>query len=233
MLYLLTGNIQSGKTRCLQREIERHEVAGGICYGVVSPGIWREQIDAASGQAHYEKLGIEALLLPENRRIVFARRRDLLAVAEKTGAFEQSRHAGLGWAISDTALDAVNRHFDALAQRSAAFGITTPAIAADSLAPASTSTPAVSTSTAPVALDPRFGILIVDELGPLELERGGGLVSAVRLLLAGPTLLWPDALVVVRSQLLDRACALLQPVWQKVSAVSSLGWSGADSALHF
>lgn len=57
------------------------------------------------------------------------------------------------------------------------------------------------------------GLLIVDELGRLEIWRGGGLTSAMALLAQGPTTTFPHALAVVRDYLLDDAEALLAEAW--------------------
>ena len=57
------------------------------------------------------------------------------------------------------------------------------------------------------------GLLIVDELGRLEIWRGGGLTSAMALLAQGPTPVFPHALAVVRDYLLDDAEALLAEAW--------------------
>ncbi|MDR2108095.1 MAG: hypothetical protein LBP28_01360 [Coriobacteriales bacterium] len=210
MLKLLTGEAQSGKTRWLQREVEMRTAAGSDCYGVITPGIWRRQTDAPSGQTSYEKLGIEALLLPEGKRIPFACRHDLKNVVEDTAPSQQSDRARLGWAISDAALDAVNRHFDALSRQVAA-----AAAASSSAAGAAAYGHAAPPTAAPAAAtNPAVpGLLVVDELGPLELEHRGGFSSAVQLLLAGPTWLWPDALIVVRPRLVNRARELFQAAW--------------------
>ena len=56
-------------------------------------------------------------------------------------------------------------------------------------------------------------LLIVDELGRLELMRGEGLVEAMALLDRGPTRAFPHALVVVREDLLPLARERLAPVW--------------------
>ena len=56
-------------------------------------------------------------------------------------------------------------------------------------------------------------LLIVDELGRLELMRGEGLVEAMALLDRGPTRAFPHALVVVREDLLPLAHGRLAPVW--------------------
>lgn len=57
------------------------------------------------------------------------------------------------------------------------------------------------------------GLLVVDELGPLELRRHEGLVEAVALLSAGPAPAWPHALVVVRAALVGEAAGLFGPAW--------------------
>jgi nucleoside-triphosphatase THEP1 len=224
MLKLLTGEIQSGKTRWLQREVERHTAAGSVCYGVVTPGIWRSRVDATNGQTSYEKLKIEALLLPEGKRIPFACRRDLQNTAKNPAPSQQSDRAHLGWAIDDAALDVINHHFDALSERAAASAVPAASAAASATvvaaaaAAAAAATVAATFSSATNQSAP--GLLVVDELGPLELEHGGGFSSAVRLLLAGPTPLWPDALIVVRPRLIDKARKLFQAAWGDIELLN-------------
>lgn len=57
------------------------------------------------------------------------------------------------------------------------------------------------------------GLLVVDELGPLELKRGEGLAHAVRLLERGPAPAWPHAVVVVRPALVPLAKERFQAAW--------------------
>lgn len=130
-----------------------------------------------------EKLGIDNVLLPGGERIAFARRRDL-ALADGTFDPEsQSAAAQLAWRISDDALAWVNVHFDELAQAGGSC----------------------------VAVRP--GLLVVDELGRLELEHDRGLTSATALLAAGATDCFPHALAVVRDWLRPRAEARFAPAW--------------------
>lgn len=56
-------------------------------------------------------------------------------------------------------------------------------------------------------------LLIVDELGRLELMRGEGLVEAMALLDRDPTQAFPHALVVVREDLIPLAYKRLAPAW--------------------
>lgn len=167
MLLFLTGDIQTGKTRWLMRQIDRLEAEGVEACGVVAPGTWIEH------DGDFEKTGIDNLLLPERRTVPFARRRDL---ARAEGAYDpaaQSSRAGLGWAIRDEAISEVDAHFAKLA-----------------------------------AIEkPGRRLLVVDELGSLELERGGGLASAVAMLDRGATPAFPYALAVVRAGLLETARA--------------------------
>lgn len=67
--------------------------------------------------------------------------------------------------------------------------------------------------------DAHLGLLVVDEIGPLELRRGGGLIAALELLDSGPVPAWPHALVVVRSALADEVAARLSPTWGFVELV--------------
>ena len=174
MLFFLTGDIQTGKTRWLQALRSTLDQRGvGVC-GVIAPGVWIEHV-ADDGEVSYEKMGIENVLLPEGTRVAFARRRDL-AVAE--GAFDarsQAARSQLGWAIDDGAIAVVNEHLSHL-------------LAGENVG----------------ALQKR-NLLVIDELGRLELHAGEGLVAAVALVDRGATEEIPHALIIVREQLLDVA----------------------------
>ena len=179
MLYLLTGDIQNGKTRWLQAlvgELEKHRVPVA---GVLAPGIWRE---SPTQTGAYEKLGIDNVLLPGGERLAFARRREDVPGQAAHTSCTQSESERLRWAMSDEAITRVNGHFANLA----------------------------ASAPAPGAQD---GLLVVDELGRLELMRGLGLTAAMKLLLHGPRPGWPHAIVVVRSWLLPRAHELLDDAW--------------------
>ena len=191
MLFILTGNVQIGKTRWLQALCSQLTEAGSSVAGVLAPGDWVKRPEGQlgteadrglSGEGAYEKRGIFNLLLPENTLIPFARRADLAQVEGTATAQSQSAKAGLGWQIDDSAIARVNLHFDELGQRAVEGAL------------------------------PPGGLLVVDELGRLELMRGEGLTSAVRLLEAGPCATFPHALIVVREQLLDLALTRF-PAW--------------------
>ncbi|MBQ6454621.1 MAG: hypothetical protein IJJ32_00835 [Eggerthellaceae bacterium] len=189
MLFILTGDIQVGKTRWLMRTLNSLEESGVLVGGVLTPGVWRhrspQEITDASGAGEcgeYEKLGIDALLLPERGRISFARPASWGVDGADAQRANQSREAKLGWNISEDALAAINAHFDALfAQAGSA---------------------------------EKPGLLVVDELGRLELERNGGLTSALSMLDAGPTKAYPHALIVVRDWLLSFAHQRFAEAWQ-------------------
>ena len=57
MLYVLTGDIQTGKTRWLQDTIAALEASGVFPYGVIAPGEWIEHRE--NGTVTYEKTGID------------------------------------------------------------------------------------------------------------------------------------------------------------------------------
>ena len=177
MLFVLTGDIQIGKTRWLQRLTEGLADRGVPVAGVLAPGVWRANPACANG---LEKVGIDNVLLPGGERVAFARRRDL-AVADGTLEYGgQSEREGLGWAMSDASIARVDAHFARLA-------------------------------AAPAPRRP--GLLVVDELGRLELALGEGLAHAVGLLAAGPRPGWLHALVVVRDLLLPLAHERLDDAW--------------------
>ncbi len=210
MLFLLTGNVQIGKTRWLERLVEQLADEGVPVAGVTAPGVWRERLPGKDDKdgGRFEKLGIDNVLLPQGQRISFARRCDLARAEGVYDEGSQSARAQLAWAISDEAIAQVNRHFDCLAREVA------PDLlhAKHALAQADASCEACG-NPAPGATAFGAGLLVVDELGQLELVRGGGLVRAAALLDAGSTKRFPHALVVVRERLLDRAVDRFAAPW--------------------
>lgn len=114
MLFVLTGAIQTGKTRWLQRTIRELENRGVLSYGVVAPGTW---IAHDEGQGiSYEKTGIDNELLPGHAIVPFARRNDLVDARNAQEHCTQAQRAQLAWAIDDNAIERVNAHFEAIAQ---------------------------------------------------------------------------------------------------------------------
>lgn len=212
MLFALTGGIQTGKTRWLCRLVEALGAEGVRCAGVTAPGVWRKRQLGATlpegeravdsrAESEYEKLGIDNVLLPGGERVPFARRVDLACQAGAYDSRSQSARAGLGWAIDDAAIARVNDHFRELAAEAE-----TEIEAAEAGAGAVDPSPADACPHA-------ASLLIVDELGRLELMRGEGLVEAMALLDRGPTRAFPHALVVVREDLLPLARERLAFVW--------------------
>lgn len=246
MLFLLTGDVQTGKTRWLAALADELASGGVDVAGVLAPGVWRER--GRAGEGRFEKLGIDNVLLPTGERIAFARRRDL-ALAE--GSFDptsQSAAAQLAWEISDDAIARVNAHFDALAHGAAApADRARPAVSAapaDHACPESSTAlsnparPALpdevfhvkhsfaqtnvsrETSGAVEACETRSGLLVVDELGRLELMHDGGLVSATALLAQGPRTGFRHAIAVVRGWLLPRAEERFAAAWDGAQAIA-------------
>lgn len=239
MLLILTGNVQIGKTRWLQRCVSRLEEAGVACHGVLAPGTWKETDQGL------EKTGIDNLLLPSHKVVPFARRNDL---AKRDGAFDpnnQAARANLKWHISDDAVARVNAHFARLrsANEQAISGSRTrgqgkraaSCAAYDSLAPDRSQEHAGSrprhdvfeandirteSSLAGESATARSGteshaVLFVDELGQLELLREEGLTEAMALLAQGPQGIYKHAVVVARNAfgLPGRASALFSHAW--------------------
>ena len=178
MLFVLTGNIQTGKTRWLELATNDMKANGIAIYGVLAPGIWVDHRDEvirpeACDDNGFEKTGIDNILLPSGERIAFARRADLALRENDYNERAQSARAKLGWHISDEAIARVNEHFAQIA-----------------------------TAASNAKASHLKGLLVVDELGRLELERGEGLTEALAVLEAGPTPLYQHALIVVREMLL-------------------------------
>ena len=270
MLFLLTGDVQIGKPRGLEDLCTSLQAAGTCVAGVVAPGQWVPRPEGQPGGKHsfdgagrFEKLGIDNVLLPQGKRIEFARRRDLAAKSKAFTEGKQAKAAKLGWAISDTAIAQVNAHFAELAKQasiapadSGAYDPTTaqaevdtpaaapldngvcPPVAAETaakispLAQINSDEPTVAATAAkaegnvlaaaPAANETRLAphaMLVVDELGRLELLRSCGLTNALAILDAGPTPQFPHAIAVVRETLLDEARKRFEPRWGKAAVI--------------
>lgn len=209
MLFLLTGDVQIGKTRWLEKLCGDLAAAGVCVAGVIAPGQWVPRAEEQPGGKHgfdgegrFEKLGIDNVLLPQGERIVFARRRDLAEGDQPFAQGEQAKAAQLAWAISDEAIAQVNNHFAMLAKMGQG---DSPFVPFGAVSASEKLSPAIAPGS----------FLMVDELGRLELLRGCGLTNAVALLDAGPTPTFPHALAVVRETLLDQAVNRFAPAWGK------------------
>ena len=293
VLFLLTGEVQTGKTRWLERLLAELAAEGVPSAGVVAPGVWREHPGSGSGggssggtdAVEREKLGIDNVLLPGGERIPFARRRDLARTEGTLDPASQSAVAGLGWEISDAAIAQVNNHFKRLqahaenleqrtnvsretfqrlssktgtnvsretfqpelskqrnpscchpdraqrveGSRAAPAEEATAGAARDLSVPTASPLPVEiakgplrakakkQTNVSRETLEARHldapSLLVVDELGRLELERGGGLTAAMELLARGAAAAFPHALAVVRAWLLPRAQQRFAAAW--------------------
>ena len=198
MLFLLTGEVQIGKTRWLESLVTELGAFGVPCAGVLAPGQWVPSMGPRADANGFEKLGIDNVLLPGGERIPFARRGDLARADGTFNEESQAAKAELAWHIDDAAIARVNAHFDELAVASVG--------AKPHSERSAEGAESKDASRAP-------GLLIVDELGRLEIWRGGGLTSAMALLAQGPTAVFPHALAVVRDYLLDDAEILLAEAW--------------------
>lgn len=249
MLFILTGDVQSGKTRWLERLVAELAADGVESRGVLAPGVWRPRVDGddggqrplGSGEGAYEKLGIDNVLLPQGERLRFARRRDLAERDGQLNPASQSAAAQLAWEISEEALARVNAHFEMLAKSplperrppegAAVFAHNehwAPGVAVDfphsekrppygrpfeKAADVSHETFVHEEGEGGAAAAARPWLLVVDELGRLELERGCGLTAAMDLVERGPVPGCPHALIVARARLRDRAGERFAAAW--------------------
>ena len=164
MLYILTGPIQSGKTRWLQAAIDALQDRETICEGVIAPGIWK------SSNEMLVKEGITNELLPSREKVIFAHKANKTKGISANLNCSDKPSAESGWHIYQNAINKVNDHFIQLRRNA---GIT-----------------------------PRGNkrVLIIDELGVLEVMRNEGLVEAMNLLELGPQDYYAHAIVVVREK---------------------------------
>lgn len=235
MLFILTSEIQSGKSRWLENLIERfseHEIAYA---GVLAPGIWRkrnndvilkERIEASmrgedpNAIKRFEKLGINNILLPSNELIEFARRCDLQN-GTPSKHLNESEKAGLEWVIFDDAVERVNSHLkdieaNAFDDQSSNDGETNHPNKRGHLHESRKSprTTRLQTNLG------KSGILIIDEIGRLELQHEGGLTAAMELLRRGPSKTFPHALIVVRPKLTPLAEQHFSSSWGSPTYIS-------------
>lgn len=198
VLFVLTGQVQTGKTRWLQNMIETLEGAGVECHGVLAPGVWRERSDAEIAALHeqgetepsrFEKLGFNNLLLRGGEVVPMARRQDLAKAEGSFVAHSQSAQANLSWEMSEDGLARVNEHLKQIRN--------------------------MDTENA----DRR--LLVIDEVGRLELLRNGGLTAALDLLDAGPCPAFAHVLIVVREALVDCALERFEGPWGKLHLISA------------
>ncbi len=164
MLYILTGSIQSGKTRWLQEVVKRLEESSVRCEGVLAPGIWSE----ANGE--FQKEGILNELLPLHEMITFALRPNESKGIVANINCSSNPTPQSGWYIDESAVQKVNRHFLKLEDDFNHSG------------------------------DDQTTILIIDELGVLELLRNEGIKQALKLLEKGPQNHYKHAIVVARAK---------------------------------
>ncbi len=199
MLFILTGEVQIGKSRWLEQLVDKLGQTGTTCLGVIAPGVWIESDSDAANDQGYEKLGIENLLLPDRIRIPFAQRVDL---ARESGAYveeSQAGRVGLAWHIDEGALAHVNRHLAGLPRHA--------------------------------MVDACPALLVIDELGRLELEYDGGLIEAIRLLEAGPQKGIENALVVTRQRFAEEVERRFGKTWGGAMCVSPCAES-ASAIMH-
>ena len=238
MLFILTGDVQIGKTRWLQRLVDDLGAHGVPTFGVIAPGQWVPRRNPAPDEGPFDKLGIDNVLLPEGTVVPFARRADL---ARESGTFDegsQAAQAELAWHISDEAIAVVNNHFAKTLEelgrsgdigRSGAGALGNVAAGARA-GHASTSKRSDPRAHAPTGgangakpdgagTAPAGGLLVVDELGRLELLHDQGLTAAVALLECGPTLHFPHALAVVRDYLLPQAVQRFGAAWNGATVI--------------
>lgn len=199
MLYLLTGDIQTGKTRWLESLVGVLADADIVTYGVLAPGVWVPSTNEHADANGFEKLGIDNVLLPSGDRIRLAVRGDIARAQGMDLDGVKGAAKGMRWHFDSDALQQVN---DYLSNISA------------------------------IAKQDDNALLVIDEIGPLELA-GEGLTNATALLKAGPQGPIKDALVVVRETLLDAAEKEFAPAWGEVERIAPTEKESLEILQHF
>ena len=125
MLFLLTGDVQIGKTRWLEDLCASLQAAGTCVAGVMAPGQWAPRPEGQPGGKHGFDGGRALREAGHRQRAAAAEQAHRIRTPPRpcgrgVKAFEegaQAKAAKLGWAISDTAIAQVNAHFAALAKQ--------------------------------------------------------------------------------------------------------------------
>lgn len=171
MLFVLSSGIQTGKTRWLGRLVDELARAGCTVSGVVAPGVWKDWRGAA--------------VVPQGAQVdadgfeKLGIENVLLPQGER---ITFARRCDLAGDFAKSSNES--------AQAGMLWSIDDEAIARVNAH--------FRELEAQMQLE---GLLVVDELGRLELELGGGLVEAIRMLEAGPRGNMRNALIVVRETL--------------------------------
>ncbi len=248
MLFMLTGEVQTGKTRWLQRLTSQLSREGVTCSGVLAPGVWRRRAADESWEepardglvqcpsAHPSQANdTEAASTPlsafgfcggSDRKDAFPLG-GLPLSAPVQGLAGSGEFEKLG--IENVLLPGGERILFArrrdLSQKAGTFDPSSQSAAAQLAWDISDAALARVNdhfaSLAGCARDASVqrGLLVVDELGRLELMRGGGLTQAVSLLEAGPTPAFPHAVIVVRAALAELARERFASSWGGCQAV--------------
>jgi len=194
-LQILTGESGSGKTTWLQALIERKRAQGCEVTGVLSPAVFQDG----------EKVAIDVVLLSHDERFELAPRKQFGKAVDVTSARHES-----GW---QGAADASPEAGNPGASGASPLGAET-CWGFDELAFARVNeylkTLFVGSGEPPAAQ--QVPLLIIDELGPLELVRSAGYTEALKLL---DEERYKDAIVVIRPSLL----ALAQERWPHAEVI--------------
>lgn len=214
MLFVLTGKVQTGKTRWLQRTVECLEDRGVVACGVLAPGIWVECEPNV-----FDKYGIDNILLPQKERVPFGRRKDFPS-SEPFSSPEESIARTIAQRAAERAAEHAAGTADGVSGHAEPCGVAVKhyrtkgeeiKMAWDFPAECLDRVNEHLRGIAQGAIG--GGFLIIDEIGRMELQREEGLVGALELLDRGPTPEFPHALVVVRETLLPLAKDRFEPVW--------------------
>lgn len=226
VLFLLTGEVQSGKTRWLENLLAQLAHRGVESCGVVAPGVWRrcgEHVQEGDVHLGADTRGSDLSAGIDVQGNGVSAGADICGVQSGSSAVA-GVYEKLG--IDNVLLpDGVRLSFARRRDLAQQEGMLDPA------SQSATARLAWEISDAAIAqVNAHFdtlaqvtashsSLLVVDELGRLELEHGCGLTSAVDMLSQGATARFPHALVVVRSWLRSRAEERFADVWGGVCAI--------------
>ncbi len=207
-LFVLTGEIQTGKSRWLEAQLSHLEAAGVQVCGVLAPGVWVEVPVSSEHPQGFEKLAIDWVFYPEHDRVRAAWRQDL---DPESGADKYTAPVVGGqrfmWKFAQEPFDRANGLFAKLrAEQESGEG-------EGAFVPGSTR------------------LVVIDEIGRLELN-GRGLTEAVALLETGPTQKNPHVLVVCRDLLLeDFLASPMAKAWGEAVQVIAPDDAGQEALL--
>lgn len=248
MLLILTGDVEIGKTTWLTKAADALTAAGVRCDGVLAPGVWQQCVDGSLDKLGIDNLLLPSReKIPFARRADLAQAEGAFDESAQSAKAQLKWHiSDRAIARVNAHFDALMEENGCLAEDMCDAGAQAamPSVKEREIAPAPAPASAGATPSSDLGGNPdhslrfrppscrqsepeqrpgqRQRVLIVDELGQLELLRGEGLTSAVRILEKGPCGIYAHAILIARDRfgLVDAAEQRFAAAWGESTRIA-------------